>query len=169
MVHNIHELLKVRYDVTMTGDADEIRRFVERFAAVLGDGGMRRMPARVFARVLVEDDGQLTAGEIAERLDVSPAAVSGAVRYLLQVGMLRRTREPGERRDHYRVHDDVWPEMYTHQAALLRRWVETADDGAALLGPDSPAGRRLAATRDFFAFMQEELPELLKRWQERSS
>jgi DNA-binding transcriptional regulator GbsR (MarR family) len=150
----------------MTGEAEEIRRFVERFAGVLSDGGMPRMPARVFARILVEDDGQLTAQEIAERLNVSPAAVSGAVRYLLQVGMLVRTRESGERRDHYRVHDDVWPEMYTQQAALLRRWIETADDGAALLGADSPAGRRLASTRDFFAFMHEQLPGLLKRWQE---
>jgi DNA-binding transcriptional regulator GbsR (MarR family) len=154
----------------MTGDPDHdeaVRRFVERFAAVLTDGGMPRMPARVFARILVEDSGQLTAGEIAERLDVSPAAVSGAVRYLLQVGMVVRTREPGHRRDHYRVHDDVWGEMYTQQAALLRRWIETAADGAALLGPDRPAGRRLAATRDFFAFMHEELPGLLRRWRER--
>jgi DNA-binding transcriptional regulator GbsR (MarR family) len=152
----------------MTGGPEEIRRFVERFADVLSAGGMPRMPARVFARILVEDDGQLTAREIAERLNVSAAAVSGAVRYLLQVGMLARTREPGERRDHYRVHDDVWPEMYTQQAALLRRWIETADDGATLLGADSPAGRRLAATRDFFAFMHEQLPGLLKRWQERA-
>ena len=151
----------------MAAEPDEVRRFVERFAGVLSDGGMARMPARVFARILVEDEGQLTAGEIAERLEVSPAAVSGAVRYLLQVGMLVRTREPGERRDHYRVHDDVWPEMYTQQAALLRRWIETADGGAALLGADSRAGRRLAATRDFFSFMHEELPELLRRWQER--
>jgi DNA-binding transcriptional regulator GbsR (MarR family) len=148
----------------MRGDPEEVRRFVERFAGVLIDGGMPRMPARVFARILVEDDGQLTAGEIAERLDVSPAAVSGAVRYLLRVGMLHRTREPGERRDHYRVHDDMWPEMYTQQAALLRRWIETADDGAALVGRDSPAGRRLAATRDFFAFMHAELPGLIQRW-----
>jgi DNA-binding transcriptional regulator GbsR (MarR family) len=167
MVHKLHEFLKLRYDVDVTEDPEEIRRFVERFAGVLSDGGMPRMPARVFARILVEHDGQLTAREIADRLNVSPAAVSGAVRYLLQVGMLVRTREPGERSDHYRVHDDVWPEMYTHQAALLRRWIDTADDGAALLGPDSPAGRRLAATRDFFAFMHEELPGLLKRWQER--
>ena len=145
----------------------EIRRFVERFAGVLTDGGVPRMPARVFARILVEDSGQLTAREIAERLGVSAAAVSGAVRYLLQVGMIVRTREPGERRDQYRVHDDVWGEMYTQQAALLRRWIEVADEGAAVLGRERPAGRRLAETRDFFAFMQAELPGLLQRWRER--
>ena len=153
----------------MVDDDEEIRRFVERFAGVLISGGVPRMPARVFARILVEDSGELTAKEIAERLSVSPAAVSGAVRYLLQVGMLNRTREPGDRRDRYRVHDEVWPEMYTQQSALLRRWIEAADDGAALLGSDRPAGRRLAATRDFFAFMHAELPSLLERWRARQA
>ena len=57
--------------------------------------------------------------------------------------------------------------MYTHQAALLRRWIEVADEGAAVLGRERPAGRRLAETRDFFAFMQAELPGLLQRWRER--
>ena len=92
------------------------------------------MPARVFSRVLAEDSGQLTAAEIAERLDVSPAAVSGAVNYLTRVGMLVRTREPGTRRDLFRVHEDGWGEMYTQQAALLRRWIEAADEGATALG-----------------------------------
>jgi len=147
---------------------DAVRRYVERFAALLSDSGIPRMPARVFSRILAEDSGQLTAGEIAERLDVSPAAVSGAVRYLTHVGMLVRTRVPGARVDVYRVHDDVWGEMYTQQATLLRRWVEAADEGATALGLDRPAGRRLAETRDFFAFMHAELPGLIRRWRERS-
>jgi DNA-binding transcriptional regulator GbsR (MarR family) len=152
------------------GEHDEaVSRFVERFAGLLTDGGMPRMPARVFARILAEDSGRLTAAEIAERLDVSPAAVSGAVRYLIQVGMVHRTREPGARRDAYSVHDDVWGGMYEQQAALLRRWVEAADEGAAAVGADTPAGRRLATTRDFFAFMHAEVPGLIDRWRERAS
>jgi DNA-binding transcriptional regulator GbsR (MarR family) len=144
-----------------------VDRFVERFSALLVEGGMPRMPARVYSRVLAEDSGQLTAAEIAERLDVSPAAVSGAVRYLTRVGMLVRTREPGSRRDLFRVHEEGWGEMYTQQAALLRRWVEAADEGAKALGLDRPAGRRLADTRDFFAFLHAEMPGLIRRWRER--
>jgi DNA-binding transcriptional regulator GbsR (MarR family) len=147
----------------MSGDED-VGRFVERFSALLVEGGMPRMPARAFSRLLAEDSGRMTAGEIADALDVSPAAVSGAVRYLVHVGMVVRTRERGERRDTYLVHDDVWGEMYTQQASLLRRWIEAADEGAASLGLDRPAGRRLAETRDFFAFMHAELPGLIGRW-----
>ena len=56
--------------------------------------------------------------------------------------------------------------MYEQQAALLRRWIEVADEAAAALGPDRPAGRRLADTRDFFAFMHAELPGLIQRWRD---
>jgi DNA-binding transcriptional regulator GbsR (MarR family) len=146
---------------------EAVRRFIERFAVLLSDAGMARMPARVFACILAEDAGRLTAAELAERLGVSPAAVSGAVRYLLQVGMIVREREPGGRRDHYRLHDDVWGEMYISRTAQLRRWEETTADAVALLGADRPAGRRLEETRDFFAFLREELPAVMQRWQDR--
>jgi DNA-binding transcriptional regulator GbsR (MarR family) len=145
----------------MTG----VPHFVERFALLLTDAGMPRMPARVFACLMAEDSGRLTAAELGERLDVSPAAVSGAVRYLTQVGMAIREREPGARRDHYRLHDDVWIEMYVSRAILLQRWQEAAGEGAELLG-DSPAGRRLAETRDFFGFLRDELPAAMQRWRE---
>ncbi len=146
---------------------DGERRFVEQFAVDLTESGMPRMPSRVFACVLAEDRGWLTAGEIAERLQVSPAAVSGAVRYLVQVRMLHRGREPGARSDHYGLsEDDPWYTAIADRSALLARWERTVGDGAELLG-DRPAGRRLRETAEFFAFMQEELPGLLARWKAR--
>jgi DNA-binding transcriptional regulator GbsR (MarR family) len=148
---------------------DGVRRFVERFALLLTEAGMARTPARVFACLLAEDSGRLTARELAERLQVSPAAISGAVRYLTQAGVLVREREPGERRDHYAVHEHVWPEMFTARMAMIRRWEQAMGEAVELLGADSPAGRRLQETREFFAFMQEELPEMLRRWEERRS
>jgi DNA-binding transcriptional regulator GbsR (MarR family) len=148
-------------------DEDGVRRFVERFALLLAQAGMARTPARVFACVLAEDSGRLTAGELADRLQVSPAAISGAVRYLTQAGVLVRAREPGERRDHYAVHEHVWPEMLSARMAMVGRWEQAMAEGVELLGPDRPAARRLDETREFFAFMQEELPGMLRRWEER--
>jgi DNA-binding transcriptional regulator GbsR (MarR family) len=147
----------------------DVRRFVERFALVLTEAGVPRMPARTFACILAEDRGSLTAAELAERLEVSPAAISGAVRYLTQVGMVVREREPGARRDHYRLHDDVWAEMYEEQFKVLRRFEDAVAEGVELLGPDRPAGRRLQETREYFAFLQEQLPGILERWRERKA
>jgi MarR family protein len=147
-------------------DDDDVLRFIEQFALLLTDGGIPRMPARVFACVLAEDAGQLTAGELAERLRVSPAAISGAARYLIQVGLLVKAREPGARRDHYRLADDLWYEVLTDRETLLRRWEAGLGEGAALLGPDTPAGRRLEETRAFFAFLRGELAPMMARWRE---
>ena len=48
------------------------------------------MPARVFAALLASDSGRLTSAELSALLKVSPAAVSGAVRYLAQVNLVSR-------------------------------------------------------------------------------
>jgi DNA-binding transcriptional regulator GbsR (MarR family) len=139
-------------------------RFVEDFALLLTETGVPRMPARVFACVLADDSGGLTAGELAERLRVSPAAISGAVRWLMQMHLLTRAREPGARRDHYRMRDDQWYEATVFKTAALRRFEDVLAEGVELLGPDRPAGRRLRETQEFFAFFREELPTLLERW-----
>lgn len=147
-------------------DDAAVSKFIERFASALVEAGMPRMPARVFVALLATDSGRLTAAELAERLQVSPAAVSGAVRWLAQVNLASREREPGSRREHYRVEDDLWYEASFRRDQMLSRWTATAREGVAALGPDTPAGRRMAETQDFFEFVREEVLEMLKRWRE---
>ncbi|MEU5164444.1 MarR family transcriptional regulator [Streptomyces sp. NPDC020875] len=147
-------------------DEAAVSAFVERFAAQLAEAGMARMPARVFAAILSSDEGQLTSAELGERLQVSPAAVSSAVRYLASVNMLSREREPGSRRERYRVHSDQWYEALTSREQIIRRWEDTLRHGIASLGPDSPAGARMAETLGFFEFVEGELPKMMARWRE---
>ncbi len=141
-------------------------RFVERFSAVLVEGGMPRMPARAFAVLLASDAGQMTAAELAEALQASPAAVSGAVRYLVQTSLVERAREAGSRRDLYRLGDDPWYEAIYRREPLLERWQKALREGVDALGADSPAGARLKDSADFFAFLQQELPALLARYRQ---
>jgi DNA-binding transcriptional regulator GbsR (MarR family) len=77
----------------------DLLRAVERFAQTMEMSGMPRMAARVFAYVLAEDSDRYTAADLADGLRVSPAAVSGAVRYLVDARLLFREREPGTRSD----------------------------------------------------------------------
>src|SRR3954462_7841574 len=125
-------------------DREAVSKFVEGFAAQLVEAGMQRMPARVFAALLASDSGALTSAELGERLRVSPAAVSGAVRYLAQQHMVSREREPGSRRERYRVHSDQWYQALTSREAIIKRWEDALREGVASLGAGTPAGRRLA-------------------------
>jgi DNA-binding transcriptional regulator GbsR (MarR family) len=151
---------------TPEGLPTDVERFVERFALLLSDAGLGRMPSRVFAALLVTEEGKLTAGEIADTLRVSPAAVSGAVRYLLQVGLIVKRRDPGERRDHYEVTDDMWYETYAHREKQMDEWAQAMAEGAAAVGLDTKAGWRLDMSRQFFEFLRDQLPELMKKWRE---
>jgi len=140
--------------------------FVERFATVFVDAGMPRIASRIFVSLLATDSGRLTAAELSEHLQASPAAISGGVRYLIHVDMISRERDPGSRRDHYRVADDVWYETFTQRDKLLVRWISTTSEGVEVLGDDTPAGSRMAESVEFFAFMQKELQASLDRWRE---
>jgi DNA-binding transcriptional regulator GbsR (MarR family) len=145
-------------------DPQAVARFVERFGLLLAEGGVPRMPARVFACLMATDTGSLTAPELAEALRVSPAAISGAVRYLLQVNLIAKGREPGERRDHYTVSDASWIEAFTNRDKLLENWTGALTEGIDALGRGTPAAERLDSTRRFFHFVQGELAGMMERW-----
>jgi len=155
-----------------TSPADErddagVTRFVEDLASALMEMGVPRMPARVFAALLTTDSGRLTAAELATKLQISPAAVSGAVRYLVQIGMARRESEPGSRRHYYRAPNNVWDEVIGIRDHLMSRWTGVLRDGVAILGADTPAGERVAESVRFFEFVSSELPLVIRKWRER--
>ena len=156
-------------DVTTVPSAsrDNLMAFIERFASVQVEAGMPRMPARVFAALLAADSARLTATELADLLKASPAAISGGVRYLIGVGMVRRGGEPGSRRHYYQVPENVWDELLRNRNRVLERWTDALRDGVELLGADTPAGMRMADSVDYFQFVNDELPVVLARWQER--
>jgi predicted transcriptional regulator len=146
------------------GPEDLMFGYIERFSSVLVTAGFPAMPARVFVALLVTDAGRLTAAELAGVLRVSPAAVSGAVRYLTQLQLVHKERVPGSRRDYYRMPDDVWSDMFRLRDQVLARWAALIREGIDLVGPATPAGARLAGHAMFFDFVSAEMPQVLKRW-----
>jgi DNA-binding transcriptional regulator GbsR (MarR family) len=144
-----------------------VKRFVERFSLTLSESGVPRMAARIFVSLLVDDDGRMTAAEIADYLRISRAAVSVAVRLLIQANLVVREREPGHAVDHYRVLDDVWIESALWKEGVFRQMEDDLEIGTEILARDSAAWRRVEETRQFFAFAREELARMMERWRSR--
>jgi predicted transcriptional regulator len=147
------------------GSRDEaaLGQFVESLALVLTNAGMQRTSARTFAALLASESGRMTAKEIGDSLQVSPAAVSGAVRYLEHARIVRRGRAPGQRADHFELGDGFWYEAMASNDTLYADLAAAMSTGIAALGP-SPARDRLEETRDFFDFVRREMPALINRW-----
>jgi DNA-binding transcriptional regulator GbsR (MarR family) len=146
-------------------DPEVVGRFIEHFASALVEAGLPRMPARIFAALQATDSGRLTSAELAETLQVSPAAISGAVRYMAQFDMIRREREPGSRRDQYVVDGDTWYEVILQRDKVILRWLTSAQEGIAALGADTPAGARMVESQAFFQFLHQQMPLMLAEWQ----
>lgn len=139
-------------------------RFVERMGSALTEAGLPRLSARVFAALLVDDDGRMTAAELGEALGVSPAGVSGAVKYLDQIGMLRRERERGSRRDVYVVEDDAWHTSVLRLSQTYAPLMSALGGAIGSLDKDSGVRRRLVLSREFLSFFLTELEAIGDRW-----
>ena len=140
--------------------------FVDRMGGALTQAGLPRLPSLVFSALLVDDDGKMTSAELSSALEVSPASISGAVRYLTQVGMVRRERERGSRRDLYVVDDDAWHGTMMRRDQLYAPMIAALSAGIGAMGEDSPAHERLVLTREFLQFVDEEMKSLAERWEQ---
>lgn len=146
---------------------DHLLRAVEQLAGVLADAGMPRMAARVFSYALADDADHYSAAELAEALRVSPAAISGAVRYLVSARLLFREREPGGRADLFRIHDDdVWSAITLARVEMMQTWEDAVDQAGRLIGPQHRGGRRLMETKEFFRFSRDETLAMVDRWKQ---
>ena len=136
----------------------------EQAAAMLAAAGMARMPARVMMALVGSPDEGYTAAELAERLGVSAAAVSGAVRYLVSMRFIQRLPRPGDRRDRYDLVDDAWAGMMTANAPLYTG-LAAAMDGIADENPDAPLSvARAREVADFLRYLAERMPRLAAEW-----
>lgn len=188
MIHNVHFIQKIvnltnasltrqvfespRGDdgaVSAQRDDEAVRRYAEQFGNLLADTGWPRMAARVFAAILSSEEGRLTAAELSDQLQASPAAVSGAVNYLLQLRLANREREPGSRRDVYVVQDDFWYQSMMSQDQALARWSDSLHHVLDAAGEGTAAHRRIRASLAFIDFIEEEVKGLSERWFKRKA
>jgi hypothetical protein len=131
---------------------------------------MPRMVARLLGWMLICDPPQQSSADLARALGVSRASISIATRLLEASNLIRRVADPGRREHLYEV--DV--QMFTGQMdvvskfAALRRAMER---GIELVGGEGdPRAARLREARDFYAFIEREVPRVIERYgRERSA
>ncbi|MEE4490775.1 GbsR/MarR family transcriptional regulator [Streptomyces sp. BE230] len=137
-------------------DDEAVRAYEEAFTTLLMQQGLPRMTARVLTCLFIADAGSLTASELVQRLQVSPASVSKAIGFLEDQGLVLRKRDE-RRRERYFVDDDVWYRSTIASARGTALIAETARQGVGILGRDSPAAARLENIARFSDFISESI------------
>ncbi|WP_433266669.1 helix-turn-helix domain-containing protein [Actinosynnema sp. CS-041913] len=137
-------------------DPEAVREYEESFTTVLMQAGTPKMMARVLACLTITDTGRLTAAELGQRLQVSPASISKAITYLESQGLVRRERDE-RRRERYVVDDDVWYQSMMASARGTAHVVEIARQGVGVLGAGTPAAARMENIARFVDFVSESI------------
>ena len=123
-------------------DTEAVREYEEMFTTVLMQSGLPKMMSRVLVCLYTTDAGSLTASELVQRLQVSPASISKAITFLESLDLVRRERDE-RRRERYVVDDELWYQSMIRSARDNAQLAETARQGVSILGPDTPAAARL--------------------------
>jgi DNA-binding transcriptional regulator GbsR (MarR family) len=141
-----------------------VNRFIEQLGLIAEADGLPRIAGRMFALILLAE-APLSLDEIAAKLGVSKASASTDARVLLRHGWLRRTVQPGDRRDYYELVPDFFAEFVAYR---VKQWQSLYDlVGNALTHvPDfSDSGReRLEYLRNVQEFFLKGLQSRLDEW-----
>ena len=154
----------------MTNDNQSIQveHFVEEVGVFFEQLGTTRMAGRIFGRLLISVPPHQPVDDLARALHASKGSISTATRYLIQVGLIERIGVPGERRDYFCMKSNVWVNVLRQRISTVALFEELARRGLDLLEGESPEVReRLEEVLDYCTFVDEELPGLLERWEER--
>ncbi|PBC70224.1 MarR family protein [Streptomyces sp. TLI_235] len=137
-------------------DAEAVAAYEETLTTVLMATGVPTMGARVLTCLFTSDAGSLTASQLAQHLQVSPASISKAIAFLESQSLVRRERDE-RRRDRYIVDDELFYQATIASARSNDQLVATARQGVAVLGPSSPAATRLENVARFLDFISESI------------
>ncbi|MEV6685935.1 helix-turn-helix domain-containing protein [Streptomyces sp. NPDC051130] len=138
-------------------DPEALAAYEEQFTAVMMQSGLsNKMMARVMVCLLTTDSGSMTAAELVQRLQVSPASISKSIAFLEGQALVRRERDE-RRRERYVIDENLWYHSMEASVRALTQQVEISRQGVGILGFGTPAAVRLENVARFLDFVAESL------------
>jgi len=149
----------------MTAEMTPERRYAEEAAVVLAGMGLPPAYGKLLGWLLICSPAAQSGTELAAALGLSKGSVSAGLRMLENSTLVRRVAMPGRRGTFFAMTPDAimraaGSEKFTQFRQLMDRGLDV------LGGADAPGAERLRNTRDFYAFLERELPLLVKRFQD---
>jgi hypothetical protein len=145
-------------------DLSAERRYAEEAGVVLAGLGLPQAYGKLLGWLLICDPPAQSGAEIVAALGLSKGSVSAGLRMLEASSLVRRVAMPGRRGSFYEMVPDAimraaGSEKFTYFRQLMERGLEVVG------GEDAPGAERLRATRDFYAYLEVEVPKLVDRFQ----
>ncbi|MFR9774860.1 GbsR/MarR family transcriptional regulator [Micromonospora sp. MS34] len=146
-------------------DLSPQRRYAEHVAVVMSGMGLAPAQGKLFGWLLVAQPPWQTSAQLATELGLSKGSVSTGMRALETAGLAHRVPLPGRRGHAYEVRPDAIIRIAA-DPGRFRVFRELMAQGVELAGGErSPGAERLVVMRDFYAFIERELPRLVERFE----
>ena len=145
-------------------DAHLREAYIEEVGRYFENLGWPRMAGRLIGALMIAEEREQSAADLAALLHASRGSISTTSRLLISTGFAERITRRGDRRDYYRTKDDAWQSLLERgndKSVDLRR---IAERGLDLVQPGTVAHTTLAALADLCSFLERELPQLFDRW-----
>ncbi len=139
------------------------RRYAEEAGVVLAGMGLPQAYGKLLGWLLICTPAAQSGAELSAALGLSKGSVSAGLRTLEASGLVRRVAMPGRRGTFFEMTPDaIMRAAGSEKFTAFRRLMDRGLD--VLGGEDAPGGERLRTTRDFYAFLEAEVPKLIERF-----
>lgn len=146
-------------------DLSAERRYAEEAGVVLAGMGMPQAYGKLLGWLLICTPAAQSGAELVAALGLSKGSVSAGLRNLEAGGLVRRVAMPGRRGSFYEMTPDaIMRAAGSEKFTLFRQLMDRGLDVVG--GEDAPGAERLRVTRDFYAFIETEMPKLIQRFQD---
>jgi DNA-binding transcriptional regulator GbsR (MarR family) len=146
---------------------DKQKKIIQKIGIAAEKDGLQPAAARIIGLLYVSDKPELTFEEIMEALQISKSATSNALNLLLHTGRLEYITFSGDRKRYFRIKVSDWREGFAKKLedmtsfnlllkeVLKERTTETVE-----------FNKSLEELADFMAYINNELPGLLEKWEQ---
>ena len=142
-------------------------QFVEEMGQFLASLGMTPMAGRMWGWLLICEEPEQTAAEIATALHASRGAISGTARLLATSGLIRRTKKAGDRREYFSAPPEGLDLLLGNAAGIYRHMRAIAERGLDAIAERSPESKaRLQEFHDVMGFVEHEVPRVIAAYLE---
>jgi len=144
-------------------------QYVEDFGAYMEALGASRMAGRVWGTLIISEEAEMTAAQIAEELGASAGSISSATRSLIGFGMVDRRRRPGDRKDYFAVRPDSYITLLRRREHAIEMFTDLIRRGLLLVGDRELPNRRLSEFEEFYIWLSDRFHLLINEWHEERS
>ena len=142
----------------------EQKHFIEDISLYFEQMGLPRMAGRVLGVLLICDPPAQSLTDLGEILRASKSSISTTTRLLTEMGLIERAPSPLPRQVYFQFKPGGWLVFIRQRLNLWASLHGITEQGLELLRDQDPELRsRLQEAHDMFSLIEEELPALLER------